>query len=130
MGVEYERYLIAKGNAFSPSAAAVAKLVERLRKEKWIPAGGPQDIEWALSGGRFYVLQARPMTALPSPVEWTPPTGGRWSRNFRIGEWLPEAMTPLFADWLLERIEHGFLVQMKKTGAAMAFRYAAINGWY
>ena len=36
MGVEYERYLIAKGNAFSPSAAAVAKLVERLRKEKWI----------------------------------------------------------------------------------------------
>src|ERR1700679_2347524 len=40
MGVEYERYLVAKGNAFSPSAAAVAKLVERLRKEKWIPAGG------------------------------------------------------------------------------------------
>ncbi|HEX3343033.1 MAG TPA: hypothetical protein VHS09_00620, partial [Polyangiaceae bacterium] len=26
--------------AFSPSAAAVAKLVERLRKEKWLPAGG------------------------------------------------------------------------------------------
>jgi hypothetical protein len=40
MGVEYERYLVAKGNAFSPSAVAVAKLVERLRKEKWIPAGG------------------------------------------------------------------------------------------
>jgi hypothetical protein len=40
MGVEYERYLVAKGNAFSPSAAAVAKLVERLQKEKWIPAGG------------------------------------------------------------------------------------------
>ncbi|HEY3815861.1 MAG TPA: hypothetical protein VGL81_01760 [Polyangiaceae bacterium] len=40
MGVGYERFLVAKGNAFSPSAAAVAKLVERLRKEKWIPAGG------------------------------------------------------------------------------------------
>jgi len=40
MGTEYERYLIAKGNAFSPSAVAVAKLVERLRKEKWLPAGG------------------------------------------------------------------------------------------
>jgi phosphohistidine swiveling domain-containing protein len=107
-------------------ARQLAKLCRRIEQT----LGGPQDIEWALSGGRFYVLQARPMTALPSPVEWTPPTGGRWSRNFRIGEWLPEAMTPLFADWLLERIEHGFLVQMKKTGAAMAFRYAAINGWY
>jgi hypothetical protein len=40
MGRHYERYLVAKGNAFSPSAVAVAKLVERLRKEKWIPAGG------------------------------------------------------------------------------------------
>lgn len=40
MGVEYERYLIAKGNAFSPSAVAVAKLVERLRKDTWIAGGG------------------------------------------------------------------------------------------
>ncbi|MGD0526474.1 MAG: hypothetical protein ABSE49_15105 [Polyangiaceae bacterium] len=40
MGRHYQRYLIAKGNAFSPSAVAVAKLVERLRKDKWIPAGG------------------------------------------------------------------------------------------
>lgn len=38
MGVEYERWLIAKGNHFSPSAASVAKLVERLQKEKWIVA--------------------------------------------------------------------------------------------
>src|SRR4051794_9181312 len=36
MGVEYERWLIAKGNYFSPGAAAVVKLIERLRAEKWI----------------------------------------------------------------------------------------------
>lgn len=36
MGTQYERWLIAKGNFFSPSADSVAKLVERLRKEKWI----------------------------------------------------------------------------------------------
>ena len=36
MGVEYERWLIARGNAFSPGAAAVVKFVEALRKEKWI----------------------------------------------------------------------------------------------
>lgn len=27
--------------------------------------GRPQDMEWALAGGRVYVLQSRPMTALP-----------------------------------------------------------------
>ncbi|WP_152361160.1 PEP/pyruvate-binding domain-containing protein [Microlunatus speluncae] len=30
--------------------------------------GGPQDIEWALADGRFRLLQARPMTALPTPA--------------------------------------------------------------
>jgi hypothetical protein len=42
MGTAYERWLIPKGTVFSPSAAAIAKLVARLRKEKWIvdPASG------------------------------------------------------------------------------------------
>jgi hypothetical protein len=40
MGVEYERWLIARGSVFQPSAAAVAKLVQRLRAESWIPQGG------------------------------------------------------------------------------------------
>ncbi|MBX3206235.1 MAG: hypothetical protein KF764_14280 [Labilithrix sp.] len=35
MGV-YERWLVARGNVFLPSAATVAKLVERLRAEGWI----------------------------------------------------------------------------------------------
>ena len=29
--------------------------------------GRPQDMEWALAGRRVYVLQSRPMTALPAP---------------------------------------------------------------
>jgi hypothetical protein len=32
----YERWLVARGNVFLPSTAAVAKLVERLRAESWI----------------------------------------------------------------------------------------------
>jgi hypothetical protein len=36
MEMKYERWLIAKGNFFSPSADSVAKLVARLRKENWI----------------------------------------------------------------------------------------------
>jgi hypothetical protein len=52
-------------------------------------------------------------------------------RNFRLGEWLPEAMTPLFADWLLERFEHGYLQATRRhTGAALGFPHATINGWY
>jgi rifampicin phosphotransferase len=83
------------------------------------------------SAGVLYLLQARPMTALPEAVEWEPPAPGYWMRNFRLGEWLPEAMTPLFADWLLALIEGGYLRGMRSTvGAAVPFRYAAINGWY
>ncbi len=38
--------------------------------------GRPQDIEWAIAGGRLYLLQARPMTALPPQ----PPRLSRFQR--------------------------------------------------
>ena len=79
----------------------------------------------------MWLLQARPMTALPDPVDWTPPTPGYWMRNLRLGEWLPEPMTPLFADWLLDRLDHGEQQATREdVGAALPFPYAAINGWY
>jgi hypothetical protein len=36
MGTEYERWLIARGNVFSPSAESIIKLVDKLQAEKWI----------------------------------------------------------------------------------------------
>src|SRR6266511_2665153 len=70
-------------------AAAVAQLARRVADRH---DGRPQDIEWAIDhDGRLWLLQARPMTALPQPVSWTPPGPGLWMRNFRLGEWLPEA---------------------------------------
>jgi rifampicin phosphotransferase len=105
--------------------------------------GSPQDLEWAIATdpigrdggdgveGGLWLLQARPMTALPDPVTWTPPIPGYWMRNLRLGEWLPEPMTPLFADWLLDRIDHGEQQATREdVGAALPFPYAAINGWY
>lgn len=93
--------------------------------------GMPQDVEWAIQEERLYVLQARPMTALPEPVEWRPPSPGHWMRNFRLGEWLAEAMTPLFESWLVELIENGYLEEMHRTvGVSIPFRHASINGWY
>ena len=45
-------------------AAAVARLA--LRAEQVV--GGPLDVEWALLGGTVWLLQARPITALPVPT--------------------------------------------------------------
>jgi pyruvate,water dikinase len=41
--------------------SAVAALARRA--ELWF--GAPQDIEWAIEGGRLYLLQSRPITVLP-----------------------------------------------------------------
>jgi len=109
-------------------AVAVADLAARVAGG----AGVPQDIEWAIDRhGELHLIQARAMTALPDAVDWTPPEPGLWMRNFRIGEWLPEAMTPLFSDWLVPRLEAGYLDGMRETAqVSVPFRYAAINGWY
>jgi rifampicin phosphotransferase len=70
-------------------------------------------------------------TAVPETVSWTEPGQGLWSRNFRLGEWLPEAVTPLFATWLLPALENGYLDGMQETvGIRVPFPYAVVNGWY
>ena len=94
--------------------AAVADAALRLQKL----FGSPQDVEWAIADGRVQVVQARPMTALPDPVAWPPPGPGMWACNFRLGEWLPDPVTPLFADWLLPVFDAGFRQAMRDTAGA------------
>ncbi|MGW1376687.1 PEP/pyruvate-binding domain-containing protein [Streptomyces sp. NPDC002446] len=48
-------------------AHAVRRLV-RIGREVERHFGRPQDIEWAWAGGTAYVLQTRPITALPAPA--------------------------------------------------------------
>jgi pyruvate,water dikinase len=62
--------------------------------------GQPMDIEWAMCDGRIYVVQARPVTALPeyrAALDWKIPRAG--ARYFRqsVAELLPEPLSPLFA---------------------------------
>ena len=62
--------------------------------------GQPMDIEWALCEGRIFILQARPITALPqarATLDWKVPH--RRHRYFRmsVAEILPEPLSPLFA---------------------------------
>jgi rifampicin phosphotransferase len=110
-------------------AEAVAQLALRAADRF---GGQPQDIEWAIDHqGRLWLLQARPMTAVPEEVSWAAPGPGLWMRNFRLGEWLPEAVTPLFATWLLPVLEDGYLDGMHASvGVRVPFRYALVNGWY
>ncbi|HMD90932.1 MAG TPA: PEP/pyruvate-binding domain-containing protein [Anaerolineaceae bacterium] len=62
----------------------------------------PMDIEWAFSAGKFAILQARPITALPAEqvettTEWKlPDPKGAYVRGSII-EQMPEPLTPLFA---------------------------------
>ena len=64
--------------------------------------GRPMDIEWALEAGKFAILQARPVTALPeapagSSVEWKLPDPRGIYFRASIIEQLPEPLTPLFS---------------------------------
>ncbi len=68
--------------------------------------GQPMDIEWVLHAGRFFIVQARPITALPEPAaesqrtrtaEWKLPNPkGRYMRS-SVLELLPDPLSPLFA---------------------------------
>jgi pyruvate,water dikinase len=62
--------------------------------------GQPMDIEWAMCDGRIFIVQARPVTALPesrAALEWkVPRKGGRYFRT-SVAELLPDPLSPLFA---------------------------------
>ena len=65
--------------------------------------GAPQDIEWARADGRFWILQSRPITALPEveaapPMDWTVPETTAMYVRASIVEQLPDPLSPLFAD--------------------------------
>lgn len=51
--------------------------------------GSPQDIEWAASGGTIWLVQSRPITALPT--EPVPPQGNNWQKDTAH---YPEPLTP------------------------------------
>lgn len=105
----------------------VARLAESVASH----AGAPQDIEWACLGGAVMLLQARPLTALPEAVRWEVPWGG-WVRNFRLGEWIGDPVTPAFESWLLTGIEDAMHAHLDRvTGWRSANpKHLVVNGWY
>lgn len=61
----------------------LGKAIERL-------FGAPQDIEWAWADGRAFIVQARPITALPEP-----PPKGQQNQAVTLAELLPVRPYPL-----------------------------------
>ena len=110
-------------------ALAVAALARRVEAHF---GGTPQDIEWALAGDELFLLQARPITALPEPVEWKAPLPGAWARHIRLGEWLGDPLTPLFESWLLDRIEERLGTNQRQLAGVPTPQpmHIVANGWY
>lgn len=87
--------------------------------------GCPQDIEWAVSGGRLSILQARPITTLsgydPKSGEWNDTLKGNflWSANNLI-EACPEILSPFSAS-LRPYLE-------KMGGPALTVKSYPLNG--
>jgi len=132
-----EEWAVRSGSAELRGAAvgaidAAARSVADLARQVADLDGSPTDIEWAMAGGVVYLLQARPMTALPDPVSWDPGLPGAWLRDIRLGEWLGGPVSPLFESWGLTRIE----ATMNRALAGLLGvappqpSHILVNGWY
>lgn len=110
-------------------AISVAELARRVSAALSCRA----EIEWVLRDGEITLLQARPVTHADT-VEpaWSVPARGEWRRDIRLGEWLPEPVTPLFATWFLPAVDLRFRrAQWQRSGVLVSTpSYRIVNGWY
>jgi rifampicin phosphotransferase len=74
---------------------ALARAVEEV-------GGGPQDVEWAIAGDDLFLLQARPITALPRPPHIEPPVDGFWRKDTLH---YPMPLTPFGASVYLQALD-------------------------
>jgi phosphohistidine swiveling domain-containing protein len=109
-------------------ARAIGDLARRVEEH----LGRPQDIEWAIEGGSLWLLQARPITTLPSagpelipiPIEVPP---GYWERD-DFHE--PVPMSPFGRVLLTEQIMKVFPAAFAEFGILIDRAEAAfIGGW-
>ncbi|HEX4992942.1 MAG TPA: PEP/pyruvate-binding domain-containing protein, partial [Rubrobacteraceae bacterium] len=99
--------------------------------------GAPQDVEWALSDEEFFILQARPVTALPEaqpPTDWTVPDPKGFYARGSIVELLPDPLSPLFASLVTEPVERtirriGDELLGEDAFTEMELGFTTINGY-
>lgn len=98
----------------------------------------PMDIEWALVDGKFAILQARPITALPTarppvPTEWRlPDPKGHYMRGSVI-DFMPEPLSPLFASlapqMIMTQMDHAIQRLLGTKDVMPADYITVINGY-
>jgi len=93
----------------SLSEGALKELVSLAVNIEQLFDGVPQDIEWAISDDRLWILQSRPITNLPpQPIEvsWEPNPPAKILARRQIVENIPDPCTPLFEElYLTEGLE-------------------------
>lgn len=94
--------------------------------------GKPQDIEWCNAKSKFYIVQSRPITALPEmPIEWIPPNPKGIYMRTSVVDLMPNPLSPLYITWAIPVLRD----QMKPLGARLGMGlpvlqedyYTAIN---
>ena len=116
--------------ASAETVLAVAGIARRLENL----FGGPQDIEWAAAGGEIFVLQARPITALPDPA--MPEAEDRPAVDVPPGFWerdashFPVPLTPMMRSLATDRQNAAFREAFEEHGAlADGLEFREIGGW-
>ena len=102
--VDPERWTVARDGSSQRQAdlgvltdERVAEIAQICREIERVQ-GGPQDIEWAWASDKVYVLQARPITALPVEPTLRPPPNQTWQR---VDSHFPRPVLPLAVSmWL------------------------------
>ena len=100
----------------------------------------PMDIKWAMKNGQFFVVQARPITALPESVakkqaiqavEWELPNPKGHYYRTSVFELLPDPISPLFATLGFPAWERAMNELMKSMRMADVFPITMpiINGY-
>ncbi len=92
------------------SAGQLAVLALQLEQVRAL-MGEPQDVEWAWQDNNFYLLQTRPITALP---EAPPSLDVEWTRGSHP-EFLPELPSPL-SNSIMERTQTRIVSSFKELG--------------
>lgn len=81
--------------------------VARLAVDAEAARGWPQDIEWGIAGGRLYLLQSRPITAIAP----------RWTRD-ESAERFPNVVTPLTWDFVDDGFHRSLAHSLRLMGSS------------
>jgi pyruvate,water dikinase len=109
-----------------------ARAVAEMARQAEAHFGSPQDIEWAIAGGKLFTLQSRPITTLPEPAP-TPipvpanPPPGFWERD---SSHIPEPLSPMFRSAVLPAHERATYALSKELSLPMeGAQFREIGGW-